>query len=211
MANNISLTYEKLFDITRKEKNTEELQQLEKDFFDNLIEYLNDKKNILSKEKQASLFSKSEKEMTAKQLENIKKLITELTMRREQKLMNLAIIKSRTKSSLIDTSSLLEEEKILFKNMVAQLDEYKDKVLFKILSGANPEKLSQTSSSSQENSVASTQTQSQNVKIEATDEIPKFIGKEMEAYGPFQKGQSALLPFDVANILIKKGRAKKIE
>ncbi len=210
MANNISLTYEKLFDITRKEKNTEELQQLDKDFFSNLIEYLNDKKNILSKEKQASLFSKSEKEMTAKQLDNIKKLITELTMRREQKLMNLAIIKSRTKSSLIDTSSLLDEEKILFKNMVAQLDDYKDKVLFKILAGANPDQLNNPSTSTNQSSQNDSM-KAQNIRIEATDEIPKFIGKEMESYGPFQKGQSAMLPFDIANILIKKGRAKKIE
>ena len=206
MANNISLTYEKLFDITRKEKNSEEIQKLDKNFFSNVIEYLNDKANILHKEKQGSLFSKSEKELTAKQLENIKKLITELAMRREQKLMNLAIIKSRTNSSLVDTSTLLDEEKILFKNMVHQLDEYKQKVLFKILSGKNPEK----PDSLGEKKVSENSNLIQKVNVEFVAEVPKFVGKELEIYGPYEKGQSTSLPFDVANILIKKGRAKKI-
>ena len=206
MANNISLTYEKLFDITRKEKNSEEIQKLDKDFFNNVIEYLNDKANILHKEKQGSLFSKSEKELTAKQLENIKKLITELTMRREQKLMNLAIIKSRTNSSLVDTSTLLDEEKILFKNMVNLLDEYKQKVLFKILSGQNPEKPTPLA----EKNVSENNDAVQKISVEFVAEVPKFIGKELEIYGPYEKGQSTSLPFDVANILIKKGRAKKI-
>lgn len=208
MGNNISLTYEKLFDITRKEKNSEELQKLDKNFYIDFIEYLNDKANILFKEKEGSLFSKSEKELTAKQLENIKKLITELNMRREQKLMNLAIIKSRTNSNLIDTSALLDEEKILFNNMVSLLNEYKQKVLLKILSGQNPSKPTPINDPKLKSEIGM-EKKHEKIEIEFINEVPKFIGKELEPYGPFEKGTSAILPEDVANILIKKGRAKK--
>ncbi|MFW6231339.1 MAG: hypothetical protein ACOC32_04945 [Nanoarchaeota archaeon] len=82
MAEDVSITYEKLFDLTRKEKGNEELQKLDTTFFDDLIAYLNDKTHILAKENQGSLFSKSEKEMTRKQLENIKKIIKDLYAKR---------------------------------------------------------------------------------------------------------------------------------
>jgi DNA replication initiation complex subunit (GINS family) len=199
MADDVSLTYEKLFDLTRKEKSNEELQKLDPSFFNDLIGYLNDKREILAKEKQNTVFSKSEKEMTRKQLQNIKKLITELYMRREQKLVNLAIMKSRTNSHLIDTSSLLEEEKILFTNMVKLLNDYKTNVLFNVLAGKAP---------SQPNSVAIS---NEEVKIEFVNDVPKFMGKELETYGPFAKDQVVSLPKDVASILVNKGRAKKIE
>ena len=62
MAEDVSLTYEKLFDLTRKEKGNEELQKLEQSFFEDLISYVNDKRDILSREKRNTVFSKSEKE-----------------------------------------------------------------------------------------------------------------------------------------------------
>lgn len=199
MAEDVSLTYEKLFDVTRKEKGNEELQKLDATFFEDLISYLNDKREILDKEKQNTVFSKSEKEMTRKQLQNIKKLVTELYMRREQKLVNLAIMKSRTNSHLIDTSSLLKEEKVLFENMVKLLNDYKTSVLFNILAGKVPTQPNKVNINVEE------------VKIEFTNDVPKFVGKELETYGPFMKDQVVSLPSDVASILVNKGRAKKIE
>ncbi len=214
MADEISITYEKLFDITRKEKNSEELQKLEPDFFKGLLTYLNDKSSILQKEKQGSLFSKPEKELTAKQLDNIKKLITELHMRREQKIINLAIMKSRTNSNLIDTSVLLEEEKTLFANVVSVLNSYKKSVLFRILTGEEPgvpPSISNMIDKKQQPEMEKPPVKKEKVDVEFIEDTPKFIGKELESYGPFSKDQKISLPFDVANVLINKGRAKKIE
>ena len=44
--------------------------------------------------------------------------------------------------------------------------------------------------------------------IEFTSSVPKFLGKEKEIYGPYEAGMTAELPPLIANILLKKGKAK---
>ncbi len=205
MAEELSITYEKLFDISRKEKGSEELQKLDKTFFKDLIGYINDKSSIIHSKSDNTVFSKSEKEITSKQMENIKKLVNDLYMRREQKIMNLALMKSRTNSGLIDTSAMLDEEKRFFENLVKVLKDYKQSVVFKVLGGYEPIMPAQARLEHEDKSPA------KKVKIELTDDVPKFIGEEMEPYGPFSQGSTADLPEQIANILINKGRARKIE
>lgn len=40
--------------------------------------------------------------------------------------------------------------------------------------------------------------------------IPKFVGKELQVLGPYNKGDIAELPLEIANILIKKDRAEEL-
>jgi hypothetical protein len=40
--------------------------------------------------------------------------------------------------------------------------------------------------------------------------VPKFVGKQLEIYGPFNQGDNATLPSDVADVLINKGRAQEV-
>ncbi|MFP4118147.1 MAG: hypothetical protein ACLFTR_04450 [Candidatus Woesearchaeota archaeon] len=206
MGEEISITYEKLFDISRKEKGSEELQKLDKNFYTDLIGYINDKSSIIHSKNDNTVFSKSEKEITSKQMENIKKLVNDLYMRREQKIVNLAVMKSRTNSGLIDTSAMLEEEKRFFDNLLEVLKDYKQSVVFQVLSGAAPKMPAEVQLKHQEK-----EKEEKKVRIELTDDVPRFIGKEMESYGPFSQGNTADLPEQIANILINKGRAKKIE
>ena len=205
MGDEISITYEKLFDISRKEKSSEELQKLDKTFFKDLIDYINDKSTIIKSKNDNTVFSKSEKEITSKQMENIKRLVNDLYMRREQKIVNLAVMKSRTNSGLIDTSSMLPEEKVFFNNLVKILKDYKENVIFNILAGKD-QNMPNNVKFEENNSI-----QEKNVEIEITNDVPKFIGKEMEPYGPFSQGNRTSLPEQIANILINKGRARKIE
>jgi len=41
--------------------------------------------------------------------------------------------------------------------------------------------------------------------------VPKFVGKELEEYGPFEEEDIANLPSDIADILIGKGRVEEIK
>ncbi len=206
MANDISLTYEKLFDVVRKERLQEGLQKLDATFYADLVAYLNDKTSVLSKDHQKSLFSQSEQDVSKKQLDNIKKLIMDLYVRREKKILNLAMMKSRTNSNLIDTSGLLNEEKKLFKTVVDILNEAKESILFSVISGTVP-KVSVPSGMKEEPKQTS---QSSALKVMFLNNVPKFVGKEMEEYGPFTKEQIVDLPSQVANILVNKGHAKKV-
>ena len=48
------------------------------------------------------------------------------------------------------------------------------------------------------------------VMIRFTNNVPKFLGKQMEVYGPFKPGDIANLDIDIVNILIKKEVAEII-
>lgn len=49
------------------------------------------------------------------------------------------------------------------------------------------------------------------LKIIFLHDIPQFVGRELEIYGPFKKDEENILPKEIANILIDKGRAKILE
>jgi len=40
--------------------------------------------------------------------------------------------------------------------------------------------------------------------------VPKFVGRELEVYGPFEREDIANLPKEIAEVLIIKGRAEEM-
>lgn len=210
MDKGINITYETLFEFLMREKNREELQKLEPQFFSNLVEYLKEKQGVLNKE-HLDVFSEEEKEKTEKQLRSIKKVVKELYERREKKILNIALIKSRTASNVIDTSALLEEEKRLFESLVNTLDQYRTDILFSLISAKQPEIKTQLQEPKATEETPE-QKQEKAVKtIRFVSAVPKFLGKELEVYGPFEEEDIASLPSDVADVLIKKGRAEEMD
>ena len=107
----VSITYEKLYGLLRKEKDSHEIQELDKTFFSDVVGYLKEKTSFMDEAAgKTDLFSAAERENTAIQLKNIRRLVKELYDRRESKIIALAMNKSRTGSDIIDTSALLVEE-----------------------------------------------------------------------------------------------------
>jgi DNA replication initiation complex subunit (GINS family) len=100
----VKITYETLFDLLRRERGRDEIQELDPGFYDDVLTYLTDKKAILDG---ISDPESSEAEKTRIQLQNIKKIVKELYERREKKILLLAINKIRTGSNVIDTSFLM--------------------------------------------------------------------------------------------------------
>ena len=41
--------------------------------------------------------------------------------------------------------------------------------------------------------------------------VPKFVGKELEEYGPFEEEDIANLPAEIAKVLLDKGRVEEIK
>jgi DNA replication initiation complex subunit (GINS family) len=231
MEKGAKITYETLFDLLRNEKNREELQAIDKEFFGTFIEYIQDKEKLVSDNSDNQLFSGLEREKTTKQLDNAKKLIKELYERREKKILNMAMIASRT-GGLLDKSSLLPEEEQLFERMSAMLESFKSDILYRLLGGNMPKiradakmgvtaDLGTGSSSGMaaglgagaEQAIhAHTSSQSKDaVMIRFIHAVPKFVGRELEIYGPFEEEDIANLPKQIADILITKGRAELIQ
>jgi len=215
----VNITYDTLFELLRREKGREKLQQLQSSFFEDVVNYLKEKEAIVNKPAEGNLFSDEEKEKTNAQLENVRKIIKELYERRERKLVEMAMFKSRTNSGLINNNNMLPEEKILFDSIVAKLNMFRSGIVMRVIKGldtfidSESGKNSQNSNSSlQENKDKSdnAKVEKVNIMVKFTNPVPKFVGKELESYGPFLPEDTANLPRQIAEILIKKGKAEEI-
>ena len=200
----VKLTYDLIFELLVREKSREELQKLDIGFFNDLVSYISEKRKSADSTA-TDTFSLEEKERASRQLQNISRMLTELYERREKKVINMALIRSRTGADIIDTTPLLSEEKMLFDALVAQLDYYRNNILYRVLN-AQPatfeEKKAETTQKEQEGK--------ETKLIRFIHAVPKFIGKELEIYGPFSEEDVASLPAEIAKILIDKGRAEEI-
>ncbi|MFH1642109.1 MAG: hypothetical protein ABIC04_04365 [Nanoarchaeota archaeon] len=199
---NVTITYETLFEILRREKDRLELQKLDNKFYSNVVGYLIDKQKLADQETQDQL---SDKKAT-KQLENLKKILKELYDRREKKIMTMALDKTKTNSDLIDGTVLLEEEKGLFGSLVNDLKSCREDVLLRILKSELPAKDEPVI---EEKSKKEPEKTTRLIRLKHS--IPKFVGLEGEEFGPFEEEDMASLPTKIAEVLINKGRAEEIK
>ncbi|MBI2141776.1 DNA replication complex GINS family protein [Candidatus Woesearchaeota archaeon] len=250
----ITVTYEALFDMVVREKGRDELQALNENFFSELVSYLIEKKSMLA------VLGPEEKEKTARQLQNINRLVKELYERREKKIISLALARSRAGVDIIDTSALLADEKALFDGLVSQLDAFRDGVLNSLLvaklptpqkqhqqtqqtqtgaetlaaasrvitsaslsaiSGTNITDKGRAGTAEEHNQIAAAtgENESSDSATAATGAtklvrflhpVPRFVGSELEVYGPFDQEDMANLPREIAEVLIARGRAEEV-
>ncbi|MBS3097247.1 hypothetical protein J4209_00460 [Candidatus Woesearchaeota archaeon] len=207
---NVNITYETLFDLLRREKDREELQKLDSAFFQSVVSYLEDKNRILeNREGQSELFHSEEKAKTIKELNNIKRILKELYERREKKVINMAVDKSKSKPTIIDYSCLLREERAIFDMLVGILDKGREGILANILNLKMP--LLDEAEEKKEEKPVKAENKKETQLVRFLHAVPKFVGRELEEYGPFEEEDVASLPSDIAQILINKRRAEEIE
>jgi DNA replication initiation complex subunit (GINS family) len=182
------ITYNDIYEAARKERYSEQLQQLSKNFIQEVADYLREKKEIASKED--DVFSDVIVK-TKKQLENAITLFKELMLRRRKKLLSLVLIAAEIGISKQDFENMLPVEKELFEELMKGVD-LTDKKISEILNGKKEEDLKNTLVSFKEN-------------------VDEFVGLEGEKMGPFEKGEISNLPKEIAKILIGDGKAEVIE
>ena len=191
------ITYETVYETLRKEKFKNDLQQLEENFFNDVVMYMTErKKTLLSSESKDSIFASENIIKTKKQIENIQKIISELYERRETKLIQLALTASRTNYPQ-DSSSMTFEEKKLYFDLVNKLNTYRENILNNILSGKIPELKEESNKDELK-------------LIKFLESVPQFIGDDLKTYGPFETEEVANLPKRVSEILLKNKRAEEI-
>ncbi|MBS3118705.1 DNA replication complex GINS family protein [Candidatus Woesearchaeota archaeon] len=220
----IKITLETLYDILRNEKMREELQLLNETFFVDVHSYLKEKQTLLdSKQGNFDLFVEGEKEKLDMELKSIRKMIKEIYERREKKMLDMAINKSRTQSDIIDTSSLLAEEKKFFAEAVAVLDSYRKGILYALWRGELP--LVVPGAISESTIVVKTEPvkESSMLKKELSSEeaitrltvkflqpVPRFVAEDLNEYGPYEAGEAAEVPAKAANILIERKQGEVV-
>ena len=125
------ITYNDIYEAARKERYSEQLQNLPKNFILEVADYFKDKKEMALKVD--DVFSDVIIK-TKKQLENAITLFKELMLRRRKKLLNLVLIASETGISKQDFENMFAIEKELFEELMKCI-EASDKKLNENLSG----------------------------------------------------------------------------
>jgi len=206
MPDDSIITYEALYEILRLEKYKQELQVIDPDFLQKVVRYIREKNiSIDSQRLKDSVFAPLSIKKTKKQVENAQRIMKELYEKRESKIIQLAILRSRTDNTMKGEENLLSSEKRFFDELMQILNKSRDEILNKILEGKAPNILEEPKPLKIEEKAPD-----ENKTIKFKEVVPKFVGEDLEVYGPFEKGQSTSLPPKIAEILIKNKRAEDI-
>lgn len=179
------ITYNDIYEAARKERYSEQLQQLPKNFIQEIADYLNEKRDIASKDD--DVFSDVIVK-TKKQLENAITFFRELIRRRKEKILKLVLIAAETGISKQDFDNMFQFEKVLFEELMKSID-LSEKQLNNMLNGEKGE-------------------EKKNEMIVFKDFVEEFIGLEGEKMGAYEKGQIVNIPKEIAKILIDSGKAE---
>lgn len=181
------ITYSDIYETARKERYSDQLQPISKNFIIEVSNYLKEKKEVATKED--DIFSDTIAK-TKKQLENAVMLFKELMRIRRKKILDLVRIAAETGISKQDFENMFDFEKDFFEDMMRCV-ESSDKKLNEVLNGKKEEK--------------------KNILLVFKKDVEEFLDLDGEKIGGFEKGQLANLSSEIANILIDDGKAEIVE
>jgi DNA replication initiation complex subunit (GINS family) len=181
------ITYNDLYEALRKERYSEQLQQLPKNFIFECSSYFKDKKDFSSKEDDLFLDLAAKNK---KKLENAAAIFKELLVRRRKKILALAFVASETGISKKDFENMLDFEREMFESIVKTLEKT-DKGLNDSINGTKEIKTTKLA--------------------RFLEDVPEFLNLNGESVGPFEKGEVANLSKEIADILSKDKRVELIE
>ncbi len=184
------ITYNDLYEALRKERYSEQLQPLIKDFVKEVSNYVKDKKKTVSEE--TDLFSPNTQK-SKKQLENAIAIFKELMLRRKRKILDLSFVSTETGVSKRDFENMLPFEKEMFEKIIKALND-SDKEMEKSLHSGDTDELSE-----------------KNKLIIFKENTEEFLDLEGNKIGPFKSGDIVNLPGEIANILIVDNKADAVE
>ncbi|MFH1358484.1 MAG: hypothetical protein ABIH37_01200 [archaeon] len=183
------ITYNELYDALRKERYSEQLQPIPKNFIKEVAAYLKDKKEIANRKNDD--FSDTILK-TKKQFENSIAIFKELILRRKKKILELAFVAAETGISKRDFENMLAIEKECFDGIMKSLEKG-DKQVSEMLKGTEQGE------------------KSQNKMIVFIEDTEEFLDLEGNKLGPFKKGDIANISEEVANILVIDKKAESVE
>lgn len=224
--NNIKITLVTLYDMLRNEQKKEDLQKPDQAFFFDVVAYLREKQALLELKREGeNVFATGEKEKLEYELRSIRRILKELYEKREKKILDIALNKSRTGSDIIDTSAMLREEKEFYSHLLKTLDHFRRGILLNLFRGELPQvndsvqradfslqqKKEQIRAELQQKAAPSQEEQKPLMtRIRFIHPTPSFVWKDMKVYGPFDAGEETEIFPEVADLLARKGRAEKL-
>jgi len=183
--------YEEIYEILRKEKYGENLQQLPGKFVEDFVVFIHSKKG--SDPSEGDLLSQ-DLVGSRKELENALAMFKELMLRRKKKLLNLVFAAAETGIMKKDYENMLSFERDLFDKLVNAVEEG-DKELNDLL-----HRNSEGSKKGERNRL-----------LMFNQEVEEFVDMKGNAVGPFASGELVNLDLDVAEVLVGGGKASYVD
>jgi len=180
------MDYNELRRIYRLEKNSTQLVSLESGFYPDLKSFLGEEQSAYREGIKKGNLSK------AKSHSELTKLVREVLQLREKKILNKALIVSRT-GEFSDTN-LTGEEKKTFNCILSVLQEHKAEI-----NGLLGEKKELAGEKKKE---------SGKVRVKILKDVPAFVSADMKEYGPFSEGGETELPKKTADLLVSRKLAE---
>jgi DNA replication initiation complex subunit (GINS family) len=182
------MNYNDIYEFLRKEKHSEQLQSLPKDFARQFSEYMADTRKKFNPVEINEFSDDLLKEK--KQYENAMALFKELILRRKKKILNLVFVAAETGIMKKDFTDMLAFEQALFERLVMAVDDA-DNSLNEMMNGQPLESV--------------------NKMVIVKDDIDEFVGMSGEVIGPFKKGMLVNLNSEIADILVSDEKAMLVE
>ncbi len=179
------LDYDELRKIYRLEKNNSRLAEVDEDFLDSLNDFFKAQKKDYLK----SLNDLSSTK--AKTFSNLKKIISEIFSIREKKLLNKALIASRTGDLEKEPMSLQEAQTL--EALLSVLNKHQG-ILDSVFNGAPKSDKSALGK----------------ISLKIIQSVPAFMGADMNEYGPFTKDKVVALPEKIALLLVSRKLAERV-
>ena len=227
------ITYETLFDILRKESSRDELQALPEDFYEQVHAYLQEKKG----ESTTGYRSRIEYDNSKKIVRELydrrerKALLLALNKARTQSaIIDTSVLLPQEKNLFHDLVGLLEQTK---KGTLAHItgvnknEHYTNKSTSEPITRQEAPKknvpkeqapLESTEPKNPEETIQETPIESKPKKnptpqgykkVRFLHAVPKFVGKDMTIFGPYDPGAETELPEEIVTVLLKKGRIEE--
>ncbi|MEM3374037.1 MAG: hypothetical protein QXE31_02330 [Candidatus Woesearchaeota archaeon] len=232
------ITYDALFELVRNEKIKEELIKINPKIYDQIINYLKSKleiyKNFKANESEAEKiktqinsarklikewYEKREKKIallaiTKSRIKNVdessllpeeKLMLDELTQTLEKYRQNILLNLINLKKPIIENENnrnLDIPKPILQKEKNLNLEE-KNSSTNIIINKTNIEEKNV-------NLKEINQAEKQMLKLRIFEDLPKFLGTNLEVYGPYKANEIIELPNDLAEVIIKRNKGEKI-
>ncbi len=199
------ITYETLYEMLRREKYSQELEEIDKDFYARAVKYLMEKQKLVQSQKETNTVFAAEAIKTQRQMDNAMKLIQEIYERRENKITQLALLSSRL-GRKETPPKMLPEEKRIYDEVFATMNRYRSGILHNILSGKVP-----NIEEDAPKAIKRQHEESEHKLMRFTSPVPKFVAEDLKTYGPFEAEDLATIPARAAEVIVTKKRGEEIK
>ncbi len=179
--------YNYLYDVWKRELESNKLEKLPSDFYSRITDYLrkiNEESRMLDKKTLKASFLK-------KEMQNVERMIRELIHMRYRKLVRIV-----AKGKKAPLNTLTTEEEKIYASFSSFADAFQS-FATDVLRGYLP-------------MIGSEQKRKRNV-LRFLKDVPSIIGVDMKTYGPFKAEDIASLPVENVKILVNQGLAERVE